>query len=59
MKFAIQCFEQCSQSPGKHFKSIREGVKIWKEVTSAIKEHCIHSVLKHLVHGELAQFNSK
>ena len=53
MKFAILCFDQCSQLPGKNFKSIRDGEKIWKEVTSAVMEPCVNTVLKHLVHGEL------
>ena len=52
MKFAIQCFDRCSQLPGKNFKTIRDGGKIWKEVTSVIMEPCVTTVLKHLVHGK-------
>lgn len=51
MKFAILCFDRCSQLPGKNFKSIRDGEKIWKEVTSAVMEPCVNTVLKHLVHA--------
>lgn len=53
MKFAILCFDRCSQLPGKKFNTIRDGGKIWKEVTSAVMEPCVNTVLKHLVHGEL------
>lgn len=52
MKFAIQCFDRCSQLPGKNLKTIRDGGKIWKEVTSVLMEPCVNTVLKHLVHGE-------
>ena len=53
MKFAILCFDRCSQLPGKKISSIQDGGKIWKEVTSAVMEPCVNTVLKHLVHGEL------
>lgn len=53
MKFAIQCFDRCSQLPAKNFKLIQDGEKIWKEVASAVMEPCVNTVLKHLVHGEL------
>lgn len=53
MKFAILCFDRCSQLPGKKLNTIRDGGKIWKEVTSAVMEPCVNTVLKHLIHGEL------
>lgn len=55
MKFSIQCFDRCSQLPGKNFKTIQDGEKIWKEVTSVILEPCVNTILKHLVHGESQQ----
>ncbi|KAL9975428.1 hypothetical protein ACROYT_G012589 [Oculina patagonica] len=51
MKFAILCFDRCSQLPGKKFNTIQDGGKIWKEVTSAVMEPCVNTVLKHLIHA--------
>lgn len=51
MKFAIQCFDRCSQLPAKNFKLIQDGEKIWKEVASAVMEPCVNTILKHLVHA--------
>lgn len=59
MKFAIQCFDRCSQLPGKNFKTIRDGGKIWKEVTSVIMKPCVTTVLKHLVHGKYFSWPSQ
>lgn len=51
MKFSIQCFDHCCQLPGKDLKTVQDGGKIWKEVTSVLMEPCVKTVLKHLVHA--------
>ena len=53
MKFSIQCFDHCCQLPGKDLKTVQDGGKIWKEVTSVLMEPCVKTVLKHLVHGKV------
>ena len=52
MKFSIQCYDFCCELPVKQLKTVQDGERIWKEVTSVLIEPCVNTVLKHLVHGE-------
>lgn len=51
MKFSIQCYDLCYQLPVKQLKTVQDGERIWKEVTSVLIEPCVNTVLKHLVHA--------